>query len=142
MDPASQTGPQFATFLIDGALLAIAAQDVHLALPAVKVAAVSDGGCCRAHRRAEPGRWPGWPATTLLWLFDLDAFLSGIMTAIDTGSQVIVVRHGERSIGLLVSELHGVTRFDPAHVVDTPMAGHVAAACWSDSSSTQIKGAC
>ena len=45
------------------------------------------------------------------------------MSAIDTGSQVVVVRYGERSIGLLVSELPNVARFDPAHIVATPMAG-------------------
>ena len=45
------------------------------------------------------------------------------MTLIDTSSQVVVVRNGARAIGLLVSELHGVAKFAPAHIVKTPLAG-------------------
>jgi chemotaxis signal transduction protein len=60
---------------------------------------------------------------SFVWVFDLGAFLSGEITAIDNSSQVVVVRNGARAIGLLVSELHGVAKFDPAHIVATPLAG-------------------
>jgi chemotaxis signal transduction protein len=42
--------------------------------------------------------------------------------AIDTGTQVVVVSHGGRAIGLIVSELHGVAKFDRSHIIPTPLA--------------------
>jgi chemotaxis signal transduction protein len=38
------------------------------------------------------------------------------------GSQVIVIKRGKHSIGLLVSELHGVPEFQPAQITLTPLA--------------------
>jgi chemotaxis signal transduction protein len=115
-------GAEFATFFIDGALFAIAAEDVQQALPALKVAPISMGGFVeRIGVLALEGGRAG-EVDSFVWVFDLGAFLSGETTAIDTSSQVVVVRNGARSIGLLVSELHGVAKFDPAQVIDTPLA--------------------
>ncbi|MDB5950977.1 MAG: hypothetical protein JWR65_2832 [Massilia sp.] len=124
-DAGNPLGAQFATFFIDGGLFAIAAEDVQEAHPAVKVAPLSMGGFverigvlalgCKGGEGGDP--------QSFVWVFDLGAFLTGETSAIDTSSQVVVVRNGARSIGLLVSELHGVARFDPAQVIDTPLAG-------------------
>jgi chemotaxis signal transduction protein len=115
---ANSSGEEFATFFIDGDLLAIAADDVQQALPMAKVSPVSMG-----ERQERIGVLPVDGGASYVWVFDLGYFLSGKMTAIDTSSQVVVVRHGGRTIGLLVSELHGVARFDPAQIIDTPLAG-------------------
>ena len=123
-DPANDAGAEFATFFIDGALFAIAADAVQEALPAAKVAPVSMGDFVERIGVLGLDGGHGGQAHSYVWVFDLGAFLSGAMTAIDTSSQVVVVRHGARSIGLLVSELHGVARFDPSHIIDMPLASH------------------
>jgi chemotaxis signal transduction protein len=121
-DLANPAGTEFATFFIGGALFAIAAENVQQALPAQKVAPVSVGGFVERigvlQLDGDSGGQEGF-----VWVFDLGAFLCGETTAIDTSSQVVVVRNGARAIGLLVSELHGVAKFDPAQIVDTPLAG-------------------
>jgi chemotaxis signal transduction protein len=111
-------GTEFATFFIGGDLLAISSSDVQEAMPMTKVSPISMGDW--------PGRIGVLPVdggASFIWVFDLGFLLSGKLTAIDTSSQVVVVRHGARTIGLLVSELHGVARFDPARISPTPLVG-------------------
>ncbi|MDL2357033.1 MAG: chemotaxis protein CheW, partial [Pseudomonadota bacterium] len=110
---------EFATFFIDGSLFAIAAEQVQQALPASEVAPVSLGGFAE---RIGVLALDGGDADSFVWVFDLGAYLSGEITAIDTSSQVVVVGNGVRSVGLLVSELHGVAKFDEAQIIDTPLA--------------------
>ena len=115
-------GVEFATFFIDGGLFAIAAEAVQQALPAAMVTPVSMGGFVE---RVGVLRLDGSHAgagDSLVWAFDLGAFLTGTTTVVDASSQVVVVRNGARSIGLLVSELHGVAKFDPAQVIASPLA--------------------
>jgi chemotaxis signal transduction protein len=119
-DLANPSGAEFATFFIGGALFAIAAENVRQALPALKVSPVSLGGFIE---RIGVLELEGAGDDSFVWVFDLGALLSGESTPIDTSSQVVVVRNGARSIGLLVSELHGVAKFDPAQIADTPLAG-------------------
>lgn len=111
-------GAEFATFFIDGDLLAIAAAHVQEAMPVATVRSISMGDCPE-----RIGVLPLRGGDSFVWVFDLGFMLSGAKTAIDTSSQVIVVRHGARAIGLLVSELHGVARFAPAQVIDVPLIG-------------------
>ena len=121
-DPMNGLGAEFATFFIGGAVFAIAAEHVQQALPAVKVSPVSMGGFVERIGVLALDSDSGGQES-FVWVFDLGAFLTGELTAIDTGSQVVIVRNGARSIGLLVSELHGVAKFDPAQIIDTPLAG-------------------
>lgn len=117
------SGAEFATFFIDGTLFAIAAEHVQQALPAIEVAPISMGGCAeRIGVLALDGGGGAGDVDSFVWVFDLGAFLSGAASAVGTSSQVVVVSHGARSIGLLVSELHGVGKFDPAQVIDMPLA--------------------
>ena len=124
-EAAGPGAQEFATFFIGGVLFAIAARDILQALPAAQVSPLSLGaGAGRIGILALDGGQggPAGPAHSHAWVFDLGSFLSGHMSAIDGASQVVVVRNGERCIGLLVSELHGVAKFDPAHIIDTPLA--------------------
>jgi chemotaxis signal transduction protein len=117
MDTAD--GEEFATFFIAGTLFAIPAGVVREALSAAKVSPVSVGGFVeRIGVLAVAGEGTG----DFVWVFDLGAFLTGETTIIDSNSQVVVVRNEERSIGLLVSELHGVAKFDAAQIIRTPLA--------------------
>lgn len=125
-----EAGIEFATFFIGIDLFALKASHVAQALPASKVARISVGASFdRIGVLALPGAATGVRAGTeagadagFIWVFDLGFLLSGQMTDIDAGSQVVVVQHGARAIGLLVSELHGVAKFDPARIIDTPLA--------------------
>lgn len=116
-------GAEFATFIIDGVLFAMAARGVQQALPAATVAPVSMGGCDERLGLIAAGE-----AGEFVWVFDLGYLLAGRRTAVDAASQVVIVRHGGRAIGLLVSELHGVARFGPGQIVDAPLAGAPGAA--------------
>jgi chemotaxis signal transduction protein len=48
--------------------------------------------------------------------------MRGTKSEIDSSSQVIVIQRDGRSIGLLVSELHGVPEFQSSQIVPTPLA--------------------
>jgi chemotaxis signal transduction protein len=118
-EPGNAGGEQFATFYIDGDLLAIAAEDVLEAMPVSKVSPVSMGG-----RSERIGVLRREDDAGFVWVFDLGFFLTGRLTVVDTSSQVVIVRHGTRAIGLLVSKLHGVAKFDSVQIIDLPLAGN------------------
>ncbi|MGE5652176.1 MAG: chemotaxis protein CheW [Bacillota bacterium] len=113
-------GTEYATFFVNGALFALPAACVRQALPASQVAPVSMGG--RRERVGllaveQQGEDKGY-----VWVFDLAHLMHGKPTSLDNGSQVVVVSHGERQVGLLVGDLHGVPEFQPAQIVPTPFA--------------------
>ena len=113
---------EFATFFIDGELFAIAAGDVSQALPASRVTPVSMGGCIeQVGMLALDADGPGM-AGPCVWVYDLGVFVSGKESLADHNAQVIVINHGGRTIGLLVSELHGVAKFDEGQLVPTPFS--------------------
>jgi chemotaxis signal transduction protein len=115
--PDNVNGERFATFFVDGDLLAISAAAVQEAIPMSKVSPVSMG-----NRPGRIGVLVLQGGSSFVWVYDLGFFLSGKTTATDTSSQVVVVRHGGCAIGLLVSELHGVAKFDAAQTIDIPLA--------------------
>ncbi|MES3025309.1 MAG: chemotaxis protein CheW [Pseudomonadota bacterium] len=115
---------EYATFFINGELFAILARDVCEALPAARVTPVSLGGCIEQVGMLALEEGHGGDAGRCIWVYDLDAFISGRDSGQDQGAQVIVVKHADRTIGLLVSELHGVVNIDPSQLVATPIAGH------------------
>ncbi|WP_428422515.1 chemotaxis protein CheW [Methylibium sp.] len=115
------SGAEFATFFIDAALMALPAEHVIEALPARDLTAVSTGEV--PHRigmlaRRREGRVEGY-----LWAFDLGSLLSGRPTGVSDTSQVVVLRHQEVEIGLLVSELHGVPAFAAQRITRAPQLG-------------------
>ncbi|MFD2272117.1 chemotaxis protein CheW [Undibacterium arcticum] len=57
-------------------------------------------------------------------MFDLGHLIRGTPSTIDSSSQVIIVRYGDQTLGLLVGELHGVPQFNEAQIIPTPFAGH------------------
>ncbi|MDY7574342.1 chemotaxis protein CheW [Actimicrobium sp. CCI2.3] len=122
---AQAEGPELATFFVGTALMAIAADQVREALPASRVAPISIGvgtGCGCLGIVPIAGTQPGM-ADDFVWVFDLAAVLSGTPSQQDSRSQVVVVRFGNRSIGLLVDQLHGVGRVAAQAVAGTPMVG-------------------
>lgn len=120
LDPTAPPGREFATFFIDGALFAIAAEHAQEALPASEISSVSMGS--RAERIGLLALNHENESRRFVWVFDLGHLMRGTKSEIDSSSQVIVIERDGKSIGLLVSELHGVPEFQPSQIVPTPLA--------------------
>jgi chemotaxis signal transduction protein len=106
---------EFATFFIDEDLYALPAAQVQEAFPANQITLMSMG-----EREECIGMLSLGEAVT--WVFDLGCLIRGVPSVIDSSSQVLVTRHGGQTIGLLVSELHGVPEFSAADISPTPLA--------------------
>jgi chemotaxis signal transduction protein len=118
----AQAGLEFATFFIGSTIFALPAACVSEALPASSVSPISMGGrperCGVLSLNAEAAQ------KRFVWVFDLGHLINGRPSEIESGSQVIIVHHGDKTIGLLVSELHGVPEFQPQQIMQTPFAGN------------------
>jgi hypothetical protein len=118
--PLESGGRQFATCYVDGNLFAIPAGQVLEALPGSDLLPMSMGrldgraGMLAVEHENEE--------TKFIWVFDLGYMVRGQPSVIAAGCQVIVVRHGQQSIGLLVDELHSVPEFSDAQITSTPFA--------------------
>lgn len=114
---------EMATFFIDADLMALDAACVLEALPASTIAPVSASRlpfCVGTLARRNQGSVAGY-----VWVFDLCALLKGHPGSITAQSQVIVLEHDGRKLGLLVSDLQGVACFAPEQIMDPPaMAGN------------------
>ena len=59
-----------------------------------------------------------------VWVFDLGELFTGQCSKITQQSQVVVLEHQDRKLGILVSALHGVHHFSPDSLIPAPtMAG-------------------
>ena len=120
IDLTAPAGRGFATFFIDGSLFALAAEYAQEALPASAISPMSMGS--RAERVGILALRQDNEAKRFVWVFDLGHLMRGYKSEIDSSSQVIIVKRGNQSIGLLVSELHGVPEFQPSQITPTPLA--------------------
>ncbi|APW43761.1 chemotaxis protein CheW [Rhodoferax saidenbachensis] len=111
-------GVEFATFFIDGTLFALPAEHVQEAVSAAAMTSVPVGNrrACIGMLALQPAR--GNPAA--VWVFDLGYLVRGQPTRIDKSSQVVILRHGQQTMGLLVDGLHGVPEFRDSHIMHTP----------------------
>ena len=118
--PIKSGDPEFATFFIDGGLFAIAAEYVLEALSASEISPVSIGS--RSERVGILAIQHENEGKTYAWVFDLGFLLSGVLSVMDSNSQVIVIEYGQHKIGLLVGALHSVAQFNASQVTFTPLA--------------------
>lgn len=118
---ASQ-GIEMATFYVGKQLFALRAESVLEALPASAISPVSAGRlpyCIGTLARHAQGQVTGY-----VWVFDLAELLTGQRTRISEQSQVVVIEHGSRKLGVLVGALHGVHHFNQESIIAAPsMAG-------------------
>jgi chemotaxis signal transduction protein len=119
-DATAPSGREFATFFVDGSLFALAAEYVQEALPASAISPMSMGS--RAERVGILALSHDNEAKRFVWVFDLGHLMRGHKSEVNSASQVIIVKRGEHSIGLLVSELHAVPEFQPSQITPTPLA--------------------
>lgn len=109
---------EMATFFVGSSLMALDAACVLEALPASAIAPVSAGRiphCVGTLARRSRGALTGY-----VWVFDLHALLHGQSTRVTAQSQVIVLEHAGRRLGLLVSDLQGVARFAAEQIIPAP----------------------
>ena len=113
-----QSVREMATFFVGSSLMALDAACVLEALPASAIAPVSAGRiphCVGTLARRSRGALTGY-----VWVFDLHALLHGQPTRVTAQSQVIVLEHAGRRLGLLVSDLQGVARFAADQIIPAP----------------------
>ncbi|MBX9936496.1 MAG: chemotaxis protein CheW [Burkholderiaceae bacterium] len=122
-DASPTDSHEMATFFVDAGIFALDAQGVLEALPASAIASVSAGRlpyCIGTLARKSHGNITGY-----VWVFDLGHLLRGEPSEITQQSQVIVLQHEGRRVGLLVNELHGVTAFSGSKIIVAPsLPGH------------------
>ncbi len=112
-------GAEFATFYVDGELFAMAAADIVQALPGATLQPLSMGA--RAERAgvvALPDAEGGF-----VWVFDLRYLVCKVPTRIGGDSQIVIVRRGANTVGLLVGALDAVPQFELDQIVATPFGG-------------------
>ncbi|WP_245200421.1 chemotaxis protein CheW [Herbaspirillum sp. LeCh32-8] len=119
-EAASADGLEYATFFSDGGLFAISAANVMEAVPYSAVLPTSMGN--RAEQIGVLGLSRDDQHKEFIWVFDLGQLIRGTRSAVTGSSQVMIVRHGAHTIGLLVDELHAVPQFNPAQIIHTPFA--------------------
>jgi len=113
--PSASSAREFATFFIDQELFALPAETVTEAFTGSAITPMSMGS------RQECIGMLSLPQG-VIWVFDLGHIIRGTPSVIDSSSQVLIVRHGEKTVGLLVSELHGVPEFSESEIMPTPLA--------------------
>jgi len=116
-------GSEFATFFSDRNLFAISAVNVIEAVPFSAVLPTSMGtraeqiGVLSLRRDDDLHK-------EFIWVFDLGQMMRGTRSSISGSSQVIILRQGRHTIGLLVDELHAVPQFHATQIMHTPLATH------------------
>lgn len=108
----------YATFWSGPHLLAVQATQVIEAVPARLLAARTT-----SDPRGRVGLLPpqhGSAVNHLVWVFDLTHLLGGAPCAPEEG-EIVLIRHGMQTLGLLVDALHGVPEFADAQLMATPM---------------------
>lgn len=111
-------GIEMATFYVGKQLFALRAETVLEALPASAINPVSAGRlpyCLGTLARRAQGQVTGY-----VWVFDLAELFTGQRSRMTEQSQVVVLEHGARKLGVLVSGLHGVHHFTHDNIIAAP----------------------
>src|SRR5690606_6246135 len=90
------------------------------AFPATLISPVSLGG--RRERIGLISRKRHEQDSAYVWVFDLGYLMRGTPSVTGNDSQVIILRHEGKDIGILVDELHAVPRFSPSKITPAPFA--------------------
>lgn len=118
-----QSRRTYATFQSAGGLLALPAVQVLEALPASALSARIPGGPQGRVGMLAPQN--NSQIRHFVWVFDLGWLLLGRPSAQDANSQIVIVRHGLHTVGLLVDGLHAVPEFADTLLMPSPFGtGH------------------
>lgn len=119
------SGTDFAIFYAGRTLMALRAAQIQEAVPFAKVQRTSSAGHAARIGMLDVALAGG--QQHCVWVFDLALLASGRPGVISDNSQVMLVRHGGHTIGLLVDDLHSVQQFDSADLTASPLGGGEAA---------------
>lgn len=119
-DAVSTGGREFATFFCGGTLFALAAGNVLEARPASEVSRLVSTEHRERIGMLVPRGDDVKQRSPFVWTFDLGILMHGKPTVVNSGSQVIIVRHGQQTAGLLVDALHGVPEFSDTQIMQSP----------------------
>ncbi|WP_296952433.1 chemotaxis protein CheW [uncultured Massilia sp.] len=108
IESVPEGGRAVALFHAQGALMALDAASVVEAVPFARVKK-APGAAARIGMLDVD--LPGQPRA-FVWVFDLARLLGGPAAAAGPHSQVLLVREGGRTIGLLIDDVHSVQQFD------------------------------
>ncbi|HWW69840.1 MAG TPA: chemotaxis protein CheW [Duganella sp.] len=114
----SDTGPDFAIFHAGRALMALKAACIQEAVPFAKVQKAAGNNPARLGMLDVP---LAGGQKHFVWVFDLALLATGNPGVVTDNSQVMLVRLGDSTIGLLVDDLHSVQRFDAADMTESPL---------------------
>jgi chemotaxis signal transduction protein len=119
IERGGDTGADYAIFHAGGTLMALAAARIQEAVPFAKVQRTSSGGHPARVGMLDVPLADG--ARHFVWVFDLALLAAGRPGAVTENSQVVLVRLGASTIGLLVDDLHSVQRFGEADMTGSPL---------------------
>ena len=119
-DSLIEDGYEYATFYIDDMLFAVPSEAALEAFPAAEISPVSVGS--RRERIGVISQKRFAQDNAYVWVFDLGYLMRGTPTPIGSSSQVIILRHDSKDIGVLVDELHAVPRFSASQIKPTPFS--------------------
>lgn len=118
-----QARQTYATFQCGGGLLALPADHVLEALPLSALSARIPGGPAGRVGMLAPQN--NSQIRHFVWVFDLGWLLLGRASAQDSNSQIVIVRHGQHTVGLLIDALHAVPEFADTQLMPSPFGtGH------------------
>ena len=119
------SGPDFAIFYAGRTLMALRAAQIQEAVPFAKVQRTASAGHPARIGMLDVPLADG--RQHFVWVFDLALLATGAPGVVSDNSQVMLVRHGGNTIGLLVDDLHSVQQFDSADMTESPLGGGEAA---------------
>jgi hypothetical protein len=109
----------YATFFSGDNLLALSAEHVVEALPATALSVRNSSG-----PKGRIGILAPQHNSTInhfVWVYDLNWLLEGTPGTMEDSSQIIIVRHGIHTVGLLVDALHAVPEFSADALMPAPL---------------------
>jgi chemotaxis signal transduction protein len=112
------TGPDFAIFYAGRTLMALRAARIQEAVPFAKVQKAAGNNPARIGMLDVP---LAGGKQHFVWVFDLALLATGKPGVVSGNSQVMLVRLGDSTIGLLVDDLHSVQQFNAADMTDSPL---------------------
>lgn len=120
----SDSGPDFAIFYAGGALMALRALHIQEAVPFSRVQRAASNQPARIGMLSVP---LAGAQKHFVWVFDLALLATGRAGRVTENSQVMLVRMGSGTIGLLVDDLHSVQQFDASEMTASPLSDNTLA---------------
>lgn len=115
---SSAAGEEFATFVSAGTIFALPAAHALEAIPATRMASTPSGRDKARIGLIDIQNQSGQASS--IWVYDWNLVLGKDASSTQVSNQIVVLKNEERSIGLLVDDIHDVKEFEPSQIVKSP----------------------